>query len=110
MADARFARAIALEDAGRVEEALAQYRELLGEQPTYADAWHNHGLLLARLGRLSAAEQSHRSYLQQVPDDPRAHSNLADVLLALDRPGEALDALDWIVARYGRDVPALVRR
>jgi predicted O-linked N-acetylglucosamine transferase (SPINDLY family) len=91
VAEARFAHAIALEDEGRPEEALAQYRALLQEQPQHADAWHNHGLLLARLGRLPEAEQSHRRYVGLFPGESRAHSDLADVLLAFARYEEALE-------------------
>jgi protein O-GlcNAc transferase len=108
-AEALFARAIALEDAGRPGEALEHYRRLLTQAPAHADGWHNHGLLLARLGRLAEAEQSHRHYLRGHPDDPRAHGDLADVLLALERPAEALDHLEWIAQRFPSDVPALVR-
>jgi len=91
LAAERFARAITLEDAGRVDEALAEYLILLEEQPHHADAWHNHGLLLARLGLLPEAEQSHRRYVGLFPEQSRAHSDLADVLLALARYADALD-------------------
>lgn len=91
MVEARFANAIALEDAGRPDEALAEYRALLQEQPQHADAWHNQGLLLARLGRLPEAEQSHRRYAGFFPQQPRAHGDLADVMLALGRYAEAFE-------------------
>ena len=81
-AEPRFARALALEDAGKPEEALAEYRRLLVLDPAHADARHNLGLLLARLGRLDEAEQSHRDYLGAHPSSTRAASDLADVLLA----------------------------
>jgi predicted O-linked N-acetylglucosamine transferase (SPINDLY family) len=109
-ADALFARAIALEDAGRPEEALAQYRELLTLAPAHADARHNHGLLLARVGRLAEAEHSHREYVERHPEDPRAYSDLADVLVAFRRDAEALAALDAALAIRANDVAALVRR
>jgi predicted O-linked N-acetylglucosamine transferase (SPINDLY family) len=108
-ADALFARAIALEDSGRPEEALEHYRRLLAQAPDHADAWHNHGLLLARLGRFAEAEQSHREYIRQQPD-ARSHGDLADVLLALGRNAEALAPLGWILERDPDDVPALVRQ
>jgi protein O-GlcNAc transferase len=108
-ADALFARALALEDAGRPEEALERYREVLAHAQQHADAWHNHGLLLAKLGRFAEAEASHRRYLHHCPDSARARSNLADVALALDRPEEALEHLDWIIEHLPADVPALVR-
>lgn len=108
--DALFARALALEDAGRAEEALEHYRRLLRLSPGHADAWHNHGLLLVRLGRLTEAEKSHRGYIASVPDSSRAHSNLADVLLALGKYADAVASLDHVLRRSPEDAPALVRR
>jgi protein O-GlcNAc transferase len=108
--DALFARALALEDTGRLDEALAHYRQLLLQAPAHADAWHNQGLLLARLGRLNEAEQSHRAYLQAHPQSARARSDLADVLLALGRYEEAIEALGRGIALSTEDGPALVRR
>ena len=104
--DALFARAIALEDAGRGDEALEQYRKLLDQAPGHADAWHNRGLLLARLGRLAEAEESHRKYIQAVPQSDRARVDLADVLLALGRYEAAIAALDWVIERNASDAPA----
>ena len=108
--DALFARAVALEDSGRPEDALARYRELLAVAPLHADARHNHGLLLARLGRLAEAERSHREYVDLHPHDPRAHSDLADVLVGLGRDDEALATLDAALTSKPDDVPAMVRR
>jgi protein O-GlcNAc transferase len=105
-----FAQALALEDAGRHEEALERYRRLLAQAPAHEDAWHNHGLLLARLGRLVEAERSHRSYVEAAPASPRARADLADVLLALGRYETAIEALDWILERAPGDATALVQR
>lgn len=103
--EALFGRALELEDAGRPEEALAQYQKLLRQEPQHADAWHNHGLLLARLGRLDEAEQSHRDYVRAHPESARARHDLADVLLARSAYQAAIDALQ------GADEPtALVRK
>ncbi len=88
--DELFAAALKLEDEGQPQAALERYRALLAEDPQHADAWHNHGLLLAKLGMLAEAEQSHRRYAALFPDSWRAHSDLADVLLALERYDEAL--------------------
>jgi tetratricopeptide (TPR) repeat protein len=89
-ADELFAAALRLEDAGRPHEALEQYRLLLGAWPQNTDAWHNRGLLLARLGRLDEAERSHREYVRLHPGQARPHADLADVLLPLERYEEAL--------------------
>jgi len=88
--DALFAAALQLEDTGQHDEALKRYAELLAADAGRADAWHNRGLLLARLGRLQEAEQSHRAFVAAFPDSWRAHSDLSDVLLALERYDEAL--------------------
>ena len=104
-AEALFSRALGLEDAGRPEEALVVYRQLLQLQPQHEDTWHNHGLLLARLGRLDEAEVSHRGYLRAHPASRRARKDLADVLLARSAYQEVIDVLS------GDDEPtALVRR
>ena len=103
--DALFARALALEDAGRPAEALEQYEAILRAAPAHEDAWHNRGLLLARLGRLAEAEESHRAYLSAAPGSARARSDLADVLLALGRYDAVLQALAGVA-----DPLALVRR
>jgi tetratricopeptide (TPR) repeat protein len=85
-----FASALTLEDEGKTDEALEQYRRLLACEPRHGDAWHNQGLLLARLGRYAEAEESHRRYVAALPDSSRAHADLADVLLARERYDEAL--------------------
>jgi protein O-GlcNAc transferase len=88
--DQLFASALQLEDAGRHEEALRTYAALLAANVSHTDAWHNRGLLLARLGRLHEAEHSHRAFVAAIPTSWRAHSDLADVLLAQARYDEAL--------------------
>lgn len=91
--DALFARALALEDTGRPDAALDCYSELLAAVPGHSDAWHNRGLLLARLGRLAEAEESHRQYLHRFPESARAQGDLADVLLALGRNEQVVEVL-----------------
>jgi protein O-GlcNAc transferase len=109
-ADAQFSRAIALEDSGRPQDALEEYGKLLASAPQHVDAWHNRGLLLARLGRFAEAERSHRDYCERHPQDPRAHSDLADVLLALGSYEEALGELSTTLRLRPGDVPAQIRR
>jgi protein O-GlcNAc transferase len=105
-----FAEALQLEDQGRHAEALDRYRLLLQSSPELSDAWHNQGLLLARLGRFADAEQSHRRYVAAHPADARAYSDLADVLLALGSHDEALAALELALQITPADASARVRR
>jgi protein O-GlcNAc transferase len=108
--EALFRRALALEDAGRIEEALGCYELLLAQQPAHADAWHNRGLLLARLGRLPEAEESHRRYVRHHPESPRARCDLADVLLAVGRYDDVIELLASAQDRPPGRGEMLVRR
>jgi protein O-GlcNAc transferase len=109
-ASALYASAVALEGLGRADEALARYEVALQRVPAHEDALHNRGLLLARVGKLAEAERSHRGYVGLHPDSPRAHRDLAEVLLALGRYEEALAELDWVLARAPRDALSLLKR
>ena len=108
--NAVYASAVALEDLGRPQDALARYDAALQAAPGHEDALHNRGLLLARLGRLDEAERSHRHYVGLHPESGRARGDLAEALLALSRYQEALAELDWILARAPRDALALLKR
>ena len=108
--NATYASAVALEDLGRLDDALARYDAALSQVPAHEDALHNRGLLLARLGRLDEAERSHRRYVELHPESARGHGDLAEILLALSRYEEAIAALDWILARVPRDALALLTR
>ena len=105
-----YATALCLEDSGHTGDALAHYDAALRIAPAFEDALHNRGLLLMRLGRLEDAEANQRRYVAAHPNVPRAHSGLADVLLALDRFAEAIEVLDTIARLSPGDVTLLVRR
>jgi protein O-GlcNAc transferase len=110
--NARIAYAAALchEDLGRPQDALEHYDRALRLQSDLEDALHNRGLLLARLGRLQDAESSQRGYVSAYPASERAHSGLADMLLALGRFSEALDSLDRLERIAPGNLAGLVRR
>ena len=52
------ARAIERHREGRWEEALADYRQVLAQQPMHADANHKIGVLLFQQGDIQAAHGS----------------------------------------------------
>jgi len=87
---ALFASALALEDTGQWDAALARYDRTLAADSGFEDALHNRGLLLAKLGRLDEAERSHREYVASHDASARAHFDLADVLLAKGKYEDAL--------------------
>lgn len=110
--DARllYAIALCLEDGAQWDDALAHYDTALQIAPRMEDAWHNKGLLLARLGKLAEAETHQRQYVQRFPEAGRAHSALVDTLLALGRFPEAIEALDVLARLAPGEVTAMVRR
>ena len=74
---------------GELNEAEKLYRAILAVDPGHADALHGMGVLAQQVGRGDLAERFLREALEK-RNDPTFHNNLALVLLALDRPQEAL--------------------
>lgn len=59
-------------DGGRLETALQSFERAAGLAPEWADAHYNRGVVLARLGRSSEAQDALRRYLELRPDAPDA--------------------------------------
>lgn len=87
----RFDVASQLRDAGRLEEAVAEYERILEVRPTYAEANLNLANVLRRQGRLERAIGHYERALAQDPDYALAHANLAS---ALRERGDAARAIE----------------
>jgi tetratricopeptide (TPR) repeat protein len=87
----------ALQEGGRLEEALVHYRRAIALEPTYAPAYNNMGTALRALGRLEQSVGAYRQAIEAVADYPDAHYNLANALMDLQRAGEAVDHLRMTV-------------
>lgn len=86
-----FAQGVQHHQAGKLREAEATYRQVLGEAPDHADALHMLGILGHQIGRSSDAIELIR---RAVAINPRAadyHANLGAVLASVKRPGEAAE-------------------
>ena len=94
----------ALQARGRMEEAIAAYREAVRRQPNYATAWSNLGSALQGQGNLDEAVAAYREALRLNPDYAMAHYNLGNALRVLRRPVEAIDACR-AAARLKPDFP-----
>ena len=79
----------ALRHGGRLDEAVARYRQAIRNEPAYIEARHNLGNAQLALGRFDEAAASYREVLQINPNIAESHSNLGNALLALGRPEEA---------------------
>jgi Tetratricopeptide repeat/Peptidase_C39 like family len=89
-------RAVGLEEAGRLDEAVALYRSVLAVRPDSALAWTDLGNAELKRRRLADAEKAYREALRIAPDDPDALNNLAWLLL--EKAG-LLDEAEDLAAR-----------
>jgi Flp pilus assembly protein TadD len=91
---------MALEDAGRPDEAAAVYRGALEREPESARAWTNLGNAEAADGRLGEAESAYRRALALDPDHRDALNNLAWLLLeAAGAEAERLEEAEALASR-----------
>ena len=81
----------ALHDAGRFDDAAAQYRHALTIAPDYVPAINNLGVTLRALGRVDEAIGVYGDGLRMRGDYPDLHFNLANALLAQNRAAEAAE-------------------
>jgi len=92
----RFAEAdnnlgFALEKAGRVTEAVAQYKQALQIKPDLAAAYYNLGTALARLGKVTEAIGCYEQALRFQPELAAAHYDWGLALAQLGQWPEAVE-------------------
>jgi tetratricopeptide (TPR) repeat protein len=94
--------AVALQEDGRIDEAIGHYRRSAELKPDYGPAYNNMGTALRARGHIDDAIAAYERALEAMPDYPDAHYNLANALLDQNRPREAADHLH----AAGRLVPS----
>ena len=80
----------ALDQQGRLEEAVIQYNKAIKIRPKFAMAHNNLGAALSRKGELKEAIYHFNEAVNIHPDYAKAHNNLATVLLTQGKFEEAL--------------------
>lgn len=83
---------------GRLDVAVAAYREAARIAPDRALPYVGLGGVLARLERVDEALVAYRTALDRSPDDEGALRGRADLLAAEGRPSEAAGSLDHLAA------------
>ncbi len=78
------------QQAGRLPEAEAAYRQVLLQHPEQPDALQLLGLVASRVGNLPVAEDLMRRSLRARPAQPHVWNNLGNLLLDAARVDEAL--------------------
>jgi len=104
------AKAIALNDAGQLAEALTWLDRAAKIAPRDADVLDRRGVLLARLGRTGDALSSFDRAIAAAPGSARAYANRATVLAKLGRLEDALAGYDAAVEREPGDFGAHYNR
>jgi len=83
-------QAVALHEAGRLQDAQEIYARIIRQDALHFDALHMHGVVLYQLGQFEPALQMLQLALQQRQKDAVAHSHLALVQRSLKRQQDAL--------------------
>jgi len=78
---------------GRLEEAMAHYREVVRLAPAYCQAWNNLGNALASAGRVEEARRCYLKAIQIKPDYAAVFNNLGLMLANTNRYAEAIPYL-----------------
>lgn len=81
----------------RYEEALAAADEVISETPDDPTAYHNRGVVLAKLHRFEEAIGAFKHAIKMRPDFARAYYDMGLACRALGRHIEAIKALDKAV-------------
>jgi Flp pilus assembly protein TadD len=107
---------LALQRAGRLDEAIASLRQALSlSGGRFPDAWFNLGNALRDIGQLDGAVGAYQHALALQPAHRKAMNNLGNALHLLGRLDEAMDihqktlqlAPEWPLARYNRGITLL---
>ncbi len=101
-----FDRAMAAQKAGRNDEALGIYRDLLHQQPALIPARVNLALLLLQMKRPAEALPQLEAARQIDRKNPSLPWQIAQILVQLKRPQEAVEPLRSVVKLAPRDVQA----
>ncbi len=95
---ARYARAIAYYQAKEYDKSVARIDALLIEFPTNPYLWELKGQVLFESSHLAEAEAAHRKSVELKPNAPLLRINLAQALIAQEKP----EKNDQAVAELGR--------
>ena len=91
---AKFNQGMALHQQGRLAEAERIYAEVLGQQPNHFDALHLLGVIALQARQTERGIDLIRKAIRQNAKVAGAHSNLANALMDVKRPEEALASYD----------------
>jgi len=77
---------------GRLDDAIAKYREALAIDPSFADAWEGLSMALADQGRWDEAIVAAKKVVELNPDEQLGYTNVSRIY---QRAGNVPDAEAW---------------
>ncbi len=86
----RYSLAVALLREGKIDEAIAQFREAMKLKPDYGEAYNDLGIALLKKGAAEDAIATWEKALTLQPDSAEIHNNLAVALIQRGRSREAI--------------------
>jgi len=81
----------ALQENGRLDEAIDHYHRAIALAPDFPPAYNNLGTTLRAKGEIANAVATYQQALRVRPDYPEAQYNLANALMDEGKPAEAID-------------------
>lgn len=90
MSASYFQTANNLKQEGKLEEAIAGYRQAIERNPNFYSYHHNLAEALVKLGRFDEAANSYRHAIHTNPNSAWSYHNLAEVLKKLGQLNEAI--------------------
>ena len=81
----------ALQEEGRLDDAIERYQRAIALSPGYAPAYNNMGAALRARGDVDEAIDTYQQAIAVQPNYPDAHYNLANALLDADQPDLAAE-------------------
>lgn len=89
-ARAHYGLAVAQDEQGRADKAIASYRKAISLKPNYADAHNNLAVLLAERGEMAQAADHYAETVRLKPAYPKGHFNLGLALVKLGKFDRAI--------------------
>jgi protein O-mannosyl-transferase len=100
-------RGLSFDRAGRLDQAIADYKQSLAIKPDYPEANNNLGQALTQRGQPRDGLELFRAALEANPNLLSAHNNLGNALADDGKPAEALAHYDFVLTREPSDFNAL---
>ena len=86
---------------GKLDDAIARYRDAIAIDPAYVDAWHGLAMAYNDMGQHQEAIEAGKRLCELTPDDVLAHTSLsrfyqaANMVPEAEAEGAKARMLDW---------------